>query len=65
MNDLKHFVTENILPLVEMPGQYIGGEWNSVVKGHADSDVKVALAFPDTYSIGMSHLGIQILYVLL
>jgi len=62
MNDLKHFVTENILPLVEMPGQYIGGEWNSVVKNHAEIDVKVALAFPDTYSIGMSHLGIQILY---
>ena len=65
MNDLKHFVTENILPLVEMPGQYIGGEWNSVVKNHAEIDVKVALAFPDTYSIGMSHLGIQILYGLL
>ena len=65
MNDLKHFVTKNILPLVEMPGQYIGGEWNSVVKNHAEIDVKVALAFPDTYSIGMSHLGIQILYGLL
>jgi len=65
MNDLKHFVAENILPLVEMPGQYIGGEWNSVVKNHAEIDVKVALAFPDTYSIGMSHLGIQILYGLL
>lgn len=65
MNALKLFITENILPLVEMPGQYIGGEWNSVVKIHADTDVKIALAFPDTYSIGMSHLGIQILYGLL
>lgn len=65
MNTLKLFVTENILPLVEMPGQYIGGEWNSLVKDHAHVDVKVALAFPDTYSIGMSHLGIQILYGLL
>ena len=65
MNALKVFVTENILPLVEMPGQYTGGEWNSVVKDHADIDVKVVLAFPDTYGIGMSHLGIQILYGLL
>lgn len=65
MNALKLFVTENILPLVEMPGQYIGGEWNSIVKNHTDIDVKIVLAFPDTYSIGMSHLGIQILYGLL
>lgn len=65
MNALKLFITGNILPLVEMPGQYIGGEWNSVVKNHDDIDIKIALAFPDTYSIGMSHLGIQILYGLL
>ncbi len=65
MNTLKVFVTENILPFVEMPGQYTGGEWNSIVKKHADIDVKVVLAFPDTYSIGMSHLGVQILYGLL
>lgn len=48
-----------------MPGQYIGGEWNSIVKDHVRAEVKIALAFPDTYSIGMSHLGIQILYGLL
>ena len=48
-----------------MPGQYTGGEWNTVVKNHADVNVKFALAFPDTYSIGMSHLGIQIIYGLL
>src|SRR5574341_1859498 len=65
MNALKLFVTETILPLVEMPGQYIGDEWNSIVKNHADIDIKMVLAFPDTYSIGMSHLGIQILYGLL
>ncbi len=64
-NTLRLFVTENILPFVETPGQYIGGEWNSIAKNHADIDVKVVLAFPDTYSIGMSHLGIQILYGLL
>lgn len=65
MHALKLFVTENLLPQVEMPGQYIGGEWNSVVKTHTGTDVKFALAFPDTYSIGMSHLGMQILYGLL
>ncbi|MEP9410935.1 MAG: TIGR03960 family B12-binding radical SAM protein [Candidatus Brocadia sp.] len=65
MNTLKQFVTEYILPQVEMPGQYIGGEWNSITKDYADTDIKIALAFPDTYSIGMSHLGIQILYGLL
>ncbi|TVM03593.1 MAG: B12-binding domain-containing radical SAM protein [Candidatus Brocadia sp. WS118] len=64
-NALKLFITENLLPLVEMPGQYIGGEWNSIVKEHTDTGIKVVLAFPDTYSIGMSHLGIQILYGLL
>ncbi len=64
-NTLRLFVAENILPRVEMPGQYIGGEWNSLVKNHADVTVKIVLAFPDTYSIGMSHLGIQILYGLL
>lgn len=65
MNVLKQFITENITPLVEMPGQYIGGEWNSIIKDHSQTDAKIALAFPDTYSIGMSHLGIQILYGLL
>ncbi len=65
MNALKRFTTEYILPQVEMPGQYIGEEWNSIVKAHPGADIKIALAFPDTYSIGMSHLGIQILYGLL
>ncbi|MFO0793068.1 MAG: TIGR03960 family B12-binding radical SAM protein [Candidatus Brocadiaceae bacterium] len=53
------------MPLVETPGQYIGGEWNSIVKNHEHVDIKIALSFPDTYSIGMSHLGMQILYGLL
>lgn len=50
---------------VRTPAQYIGGEWNSVRKDPAACDLRVALAFPDTYSIGMSHLGLQILYGLL
>jgi radical SAM family uncharacterized protein len=70
MNELKKFVTEEILPMVKEPAQYIGGEWNCIVKssnvGGRPSEVsRVALAFPDTYSIGMSHLGLQILYFIL
>ncbi len=48
---------------VQSPAQYVGGEWNSVRK--EDAEVKVAMAFPDCYKIGMSHLGIQIFYGLL
>src|SRR5437588_11657272 len=45
---------------VQGPSQYVGGEVNSVRKD--DAEVKVALAFPDAYKIGMAHLGIQIFY---
>ena len=57
-------VSEELLPYVRQPGQYIGGEWNQAVQpgDWARADVRVALAFPDTYTIGMSHLGLQILY---
>ena len=50
---------------VERPGRYIGGEWNEIVKDHRDVDLTFALAFPDLYEIGMSHLGFRILYSLL
>ncbi len=50
---------------VSKPGRYIGNEWNAVLKNWKDVEVKVALVFPDTYEIGMSHLGWQILYHLL
>lgn len=53
---------EPILLDVRQPSQYIGGEVNSIVKDHAKVGLKVALAFPDTYRIGMSHHGLQILY---
>lgn len=56
---------DEILPRVSKPGQYAGGERNVVVKDHASVDLKVALAFPDTYGIGMSHLGLRILYHML
>jgi len=53
---------EELLRHVERPGRYIGGEVNAVVKDWESADLKVALVFPDIYDIGMSHLGIRILY---
>src|SRR5262249_60346419 len=50
---------------VEKPARYLGGEYQSVRKDIASVDVRVALAFPDIYDIGMSHLGTKILYSLL
>ncbi len=65
MNNFRRYVEDKILPFVETPGQYIGEEWNSIKKEDNDIDVTIALAFPDTYAIGMSHMGMQILYGLL
>ena len=56
---------EQLLDRVEQPGQYIGGEWNAIAKDHAAVDLTFALAFPDTYPIGMSHTGLAILYDIL
>lgn len=53
---------EKILPLVQKPGRYIGGEFGSVVKDKTKVDLRYAFCFPDSYEIGMSHLGIKILY---
>ncbi len=58
MTDLKH----RILPAVQKPGRYVGGEYNAVIKDPAAVDTRVAFCFPDTYEIGMSNLGIKILY---
>jgi len=55
-------VLDEILPNVQRPARYIGGEWNEVVKDHREVDLTFALAFPDVYEIGMSHLGFRILY---
>ncbi len=51
-----------ILPRVTRPARYTGGEYNAVVKDHSKAAVTFALAFPDTYEIGMSNLGMRILY---
>ncbi len=56
---------EAILPLVQKPARYTGGELNSVVKKKEDVDIRFAFCFPDTYEIGMSHLGMKILYSLI
>jgi radical SAM superfamily enzyme YgiQ (UPF0313 family) len=53
------------LSLVERPSRYLGGELNSVKKDLSKVKLKVALVFPDTYEVGMSHIGLQILYHLL
>ena len=53
---------ERFLLQVEKPGRYVGGEYNSVAKDWDSTDIKVALAFPDIYDLGMSNLGIMNLY---
>ena len=65
MDDIRNYIEDRILSFVETPGQYVGGEWNSITKNDSDVDVTFAIAFPDTYAIGMSHLGMQIIYGLL
>jgi len=62
---LKDTVTRHVLPRVQTPAQYTGGEWNSVRKDHGQVAGKLCLAFPDAYTIGMSHLGLQLLYALM
>lgn len=54
-----------LLPRVAKPARYTGGEVNAIRKDPATVDVRVALAFPDTYEVGMSHLGLKILYKLI
>ena len=53
---------ENILPFVEKPARYTGGELNSVVKNLDEVEVRFAFCFADVYEVGMSHLGMKILY---
>ena len=55
-------LNDDILLNIEKPARYIGGEVNSVMKDKDKVDIRFAMCFPDVYEIGMSHLGIQILY---
>lgn len=55
-------LSRDVLMQIEKPARYIGHEYNSVIKDLSQVDVRFAMCFPDVYEIGMSHLGIQILY---
>lgn len=56
---------DEILLKVEKPARYLGNEYNAVVKDPASVDIRFAMCFPDVYEIGMSYLGIQIIYDML
>ena len=56
---------KRIRPRVQKPARYVGGEWGSVIKEKDEVFLRFALCFPDTYEVGMSHLGSRILYGLL
>lgn len=58
-------LTDEILLSVEKPSRYTGGEWNSVIKNPAEVGIRFAFCFPDVYEVGMSHLGMKILYHML
>ncbi len=64
MSTLRQRISNELLPAVERPGQYIGGELNQLPRpgDWERAEVRVAIAFPDAYTIGMSHLGCQIIY---
>ena len=55
-------LTDDILLKIDKPARYIGNEVNSIMKNKEDVSIRFAMCFPDVYEIGMSHLGIQILY---
>lgn len=58
-------LSDGLLKSVEKPSRYTGNEWNSVIKDPKNVNIRFAFCFPDTYEIGMSHLGMKILYHLL
>ena len=58
MTDLIH----RILPGVQKPARYTGGEYGQILKDRKDVEVRIAFCFPDTYEIGMSNIGLRILY---
>jgi len=62
---LMNRITDDILFRVEKPARYIGGELNQVVKDKNEVDIRFAFCFPDVYEVGMSHLGMKILYYIL
>jgi len=65
MTDINRYNSGEIFLAVEKPSRYTGGEVNAVRKADTADLLRIALAFPDAYEVGMSHLGIQILYSIL
>lgn len=61
-SDKKLALSDTILMSVEKPARYIGGEVNAVIKDPDEVEIRFAMCFPDVYEIGMSHLGMKILY---
>ena len=57
-----NYLLQRVLPTVQKPARYTGGEYNEIKKNLTDVRVRVAFCFPDTYEIGMSNLGMRILY---
>ena len=53
---------EKILRKVQKPARYIGGEYNSAIKDPSQVSIRMAFCYPDVYDVGMSHLGLQLLY---
>ncbi len=64
-NNIRNYLFQELLAKVEKPGRYVGNEWNSINKDIKDINIRFAFCFPDIYEIGMSHLGMKILYHLL
>lgn len=62
---MKELILQKILSKVQKPVRYLGNEWNAVKKDWHGTDVKFCFAFPDVYEVGMSHLGLRILYGLI
>jgi len=62
---LKTRIVREVLPRVQTPGQYLGGELGAVAKDHSTVRGRLCLAFPDAYTIGMSHHGLQVLYAVM
>lgn len=65
MSGMASIIEAEILPQVEKPSRYLGTEWNTTHKNPADVQIRVVLAFPDLYDLGLGNLGLQILYSLL
>ena len=62
MKSMNRVPVERFLSRVKRPGRYIGREWNLPQKDFTDAKVQMVMAFPDLYEVGMSHLGLRILY---